>query len=256
MDEVRDHLEHQAEWLLRRAASLARRLRPGANRATVADLADDLFGDAIRRFLESADGGWFDERPRVSLEAQVRTLLGYSLQQAMTDVLRKGRRLVLVDAVPDDGAAASPGAEAAIDQARREAELRRAIHALGPARRLWYVAIHRPEELTLDHVREAAAFRQGGGAAVRRPVDEAWALFAAAREDRSLVADEPGWKRTVATIFRMDVPLDQASARELKRAVGSIDTQLCRAAKEILERFGRGIPDAPPAADGEARRLP
>jgi len=256
MNEARQHLERQAEWLQRRAAWAARALRPKANRATVDDLARDLFGETALRFLEKADGGWFDERPRVSLEAQVRALLGWCLLQAETEAIRKDRRLVFVDAVPDDGAAAGgPGLDDAIEQARREEKLRRAIHELGPARRLWFLAIHRPDELTLDHVREAAEFRQGGGAAVQRPVDEAWALFAEVRMDRSRVADEPRWKRTVATIFRMIVPLDEAGGPELKRAVASVDTQLSRGTKEIVERLRPDDPP-PPAAGDRVRRLP
>lgn len=255
MNEARQHLERQAEWLQRRAAYVARTLRPTANRTTVDDLARDLLGETALRFLEKADGGWFDERPRVSLEAQVRALLGWCLLQAETEVIRKDRRLVFVDAVPDDGVAEGPGVDDAVEQARREAMLGRAVHDLGPARRLWFLAIHRPDELTLGHVRNAASFRQGGGAAVQRPVDEAWALFAQVRADRSLVADEPRWKRTVATIFRMMVPLDEAGGPELKRAVASVDTQLSRATKELVERLRPDAPK-PPATGDKARRLP
>ena len=253
MDEARRHLERQADWLYRRAAWSARKLRPGSTQATVSDLARDLFGDTAVRFLEKADGGWFDERPRVSLEAQVRALLAWCLLQAETDAIRKARRLVPLDEAPE--AESHADADEAIDGRRREERVKRAVHDLGPARRLWYLAIHRPDELTLDHVREAAAFRQGGGAAVQRSVDEAWALFVERRADRSLVADEPRWKRTVATIFRTTAQIERVEVPELRRAVNAVDVQLCRAARELEEKLAAA--DAPdPAEAGKARRLP
>lgn len=250
MDEARHELALQQAWLRGRAQHLARRFRPGATKATLDDFAHDLFSEAVLRFLASASRGWFDQRPRVNLEAQVRHLLQVSLMQAATDVLRYEKKNVpMPDSVEPDhgGPHGDGGAAEAIDRGRERELLRDAVHRLNPARRLWYLAVHRPEELTAAYVLEAARFRKGGGVAVRRPAEEAWELFRRKRDDPAALADAAGWKRTVAEIFRLATPLGAATSDDVQRAVNSIDVQLSRAMEQILEMISTEEPrKAPP----------
>ena len=69
----------------------------------------------------------------------------------------------------------------------RERELsfaaQKGIAGLPPARRLYFLAVYRPEAVTRDLLVEAAATRIGGGHPVLRAPDAAWALFEKALAD-------------------------------------------------------------------------
>ena len=193
------HLSWLERNCQRRAAT-----RPGLE-------ADDLFHEVVARFIERAPR-WFAQPPKVSLEAQARTLLKNLLLHQTTDWEREAARRPRETAEEADApplveqlAALTPLAEEHLQAAQEQSAVADAVAALSnPVYRLLLLCAYLPDRLTQADIE--AVHRQGSGSPLARSPEEVWRLLVQAR--RSRPDDEAAWKATIAVILRTDGPAD------------------------------------------------
>ena len=243
-----DHpiLANHAAWLWRECRRVARK-HPWAGDPE--EFAGDLYQGTVERFLR--DGRDKLAQPtRTSPEQHERFVLGLFLRHEATDRYRKdgpGRydRAADLDRVltARDAAGAGGGPDDALEEQERQAEGRARLSRLAgesPRRYLAVLAVHLPAAVALRDFRSVAGYKKGGATAFPRPVEETWTAFAAGRDSRALVSDPTEWKRFVAWLLLLEGPFADADAKQLRRAVNTLENLVRRAIGDLQDDGGEG----------------
>lgn len=215
-------------WLWRRC-TVAAATRPGVR-------AEDLYHDAVAEFLERLDE-WLQGAPTVSVEAQARTLLAYTLRHAVTRVDRRRRVEVPADGAGADREAGTPADERATDAVEWAHALAAVREATSPPCALCLLSLRLPDQVQRDDAGRAKAWRKGGANAVPRALDDAWGLYTAGRADLARRADDQRWLDWVGVAWYTEGPPETLDDEARRLAASKVQRYANRAMDDLRGRL-------------------
>jgi hypothetical protein len=229
-------LEEHLLWLEGRCRHAARRL-PGVG-------GDELLGAVWLRCIARAERGWFDERPTVSLEAQVKSLMGWCLRHEVKAIHRYWDRHGELPARPGEresggdplerveGDNADPLDKLHGDE-RLAAVMEQVEQVTSPVRGLCFLSRDLPRVVVLRHVQRAKAYRRGGSKMPLRSVEEAYSLLDHERQRDELVLDLMRWKPVLGGIYYAEGPLEGVADDELDKLGKTVERQANRGLEDL-----------------------
>ena len=231
-DQVRVALTAHLGWLSSRCRAQARAF-PEVE-------ADDLLQQVLEGFLDRVESGWFDQEPHVSLQAQIRNLLGL-LVRNKGDVrsIQRARRLRGSPPPAPDGEEGdvdcAPTSDRDPEQRLRDRRAMEVVlHELRsgvlPSRVLAVLAVRAPELLRFDDVARVVDSPSGWKPA--RSAEEIWALWEAVHASPPDL-DQAAWARLVAEILCCTGPLGTTPRDQLRTVTQSLNRAAARGAADL-----------------------
>lgn len=239
-------LEAHLVWLEGRCRREARKL-PGVGDG-------ELLGAVWLRCIDRAEQGWFDQRPTVSLEAQVKHLMNQCVRHEVTAIRRYWKKHGELPAPSQDRSsgeepleriAAEPrDLETALYQDEQLAAVMEAVeHSTTPIRGLCLLSRDVPWVVVMRHVELAKAYRRGGSRMPLRAAEEAYSMLAQQRHRAEIIHDQVRWKPVLGGIYYADRPLDAIPEDELDQHGKTVERQANRGLED-LQRAMMGWGDA------------
>ncbi len=223
-------------WLEGRCRREARKL-PGVGDG-------ELLGAVWLRCIDRAEQGWFDQRPTVSLEAQVKHLMNQCLRHEVTAIRRYWKKHGELPAPsqerssgeePLERIAAEPqDLEAAIFRDEQLAAVKEAVeHSTTPVRGLCLLSRDVPWVVLLRHVELAKSFRRGGSRMPLRAAEEAYSMLEQQRQHVEITSDPIRWKPVLGGIYYDDQPLSAIPQETLEHHGKTVERQANRGLEDL-----------------------